>query len=342
MKTLYKLFPILIIILIFQSVLFFSSCKHEPDPFENLDTVCFETQVLPILQTSCGMAGCHSVSSAEEGFISTDYASIMAAVKPGDANGSELYKVITNINSLEGMMPPDRPLSKEQRSIIHVWIEQGAKNTNCTADTTGHGGNIINPDTICFTQYILPLLQSSCATTGCHDNISSIEGYDFTSYTSLMSDPESIVPFDPNESKVYKVIITSDLGDRMPPSPYLPLSDNQKEMFRRWISEGALNSDCPQLDCDTLNPILFGEQIYPLIDRSCVGCHNSTNASGGVMLNSYLKIKQYSESLRNGTPIIIGTVRKLGGFTAMPPYGTLDECTIRKMELWIEQGMLDN
>ncbi|OFX24318.1 MAG: hypothetical protein A2041_14135 [Bacteroidetes bacterium GWA2_31_9b] len=342
MKNIKKFLFLLFFLALYQSILFFPSCKHEPDAFSNLDTICFETQVLPIMQISCGISSCHNASTAKAGFISTDYYSVMGAVSPGNANGSELYKVITNINSTEGMMPPDRPLSKEQRTIIHIWIEQGAKNLFCSGDTTGHGGNIVNPDTICFTQYILPLLQSSCATTGCHDNITQEEGYNFTTYAGLMDDPESIVPFDPNESKVYEVIITNDLGDRMPPSPYSPLSDNQKEMFRRWVSEGALNSDCPDLACDTLNPILFGEQIYPLIDRSCIGCHNTTNASGGVMLDSYLKIKYYSETIRNGEPIIIGVVKKHTGFIAMPPYGTLDECTIRKMELWIEQGMLDN
>lgn len=104
------------------------SCTHEPENLEGLDTVCFDTQVLPIIQTSCGIAGCHDGS--EEGFLAADYFSIMESVTPGDARASELYKVITDING-ENMMPPDRPLTQEQRNIIQVWIAQGAENSQC-------------------------------------------------------------------------------------------------------------------------------------------------------------------------------------------------------------------
>jgi len=105
------------------------SCTHEPENLDGLDTVCFETQVLPVIQTSCGMTGCHDGSA--EGFLATDYPSIMETVIPGDPRSSKLYKVITDINS-DDMMPPERPLTQEQRTIIQVWIAQGAENTLCT------------------------------------------------------------------------------------------------------------------------------------------------------------------------------------------------------------------
>ena len=109
---------------------FLSSCTHEPENLEELDTVCFDTQVLPIIQTSCGITGCHDGST--EGFLATDYLSVMEAVTPGDPRASELYQVITEING-EDMMPPDRPLTKDQRTIIQVWIAQGAENTQCNS-----------------------------------------------------------------------------------------------------------------------------------------------------------------------------------------------------------------
>ena len=73
------------------------SCQHESLLIDDLDTVCFETQILPILQTSCGMMGCHD--GTEEGFLAADYQSIVQSVVPGDPRASALYSVITDINS---------------------------------------------------------------------------------------------------------------------------------------------------------------------------------------------------------------------------------------------------
>ncbi len=109
----------------------FSSCRHEAMGVDSLETVCFETQVLPIFQTSCAISGCHGGSHPEEGFDATSYSSIMKLVEPGKPQKSEVYRVITSPLNPE-MMPPDRPLTKEQRTLIEVWILQGAKNTSCS------------------------------------------------------------------------------------------------------------------------------------------------------------------------------------------------------------------
>jgi hypothetical protein len=114
------------------------SCSHEPIGIENLRTICFESEVLPMLQNSCGMSGCHDGhSEPSRSFVPTDYASIVKHVKPGNANGSTLYKVLGS--SYLTIMPPDRPLTKDQRTLIEVWIEQGAKDTKC--DTSTISGN---------------------------------------------------------------------------------------------------------------------------------------------------------------------------------------------------------
>jgi hypothetical protein len=93
-----------------------------------MDTVCFETQIKPILQTSCGMAGCHGPGGDAESFSPDSYQSIMSIVQPGSAAKSTLYQVITSVNG-GNMMPPNQPLTKEQRTLIMIWIEQGAKST---------------------------------------------------------------------------------------------------------------------------------------------------------------------------------------------------------------------
>ena len=113
-------------------------------------------------------------------------------------------------------------------------------------------------------------------------------------------------------------------------------------MLWQWIKDGALNSDCPQANCDTTGTIGFAAQVKPIIDNYCVSCHNAAVLSGGVNLNGYDQVNTYSVTLRNQIPIIVGTMRQLQGFKPMPPATKLDECTIRKIEIWIQQGVQNN
>lgn len=314
------------------------SCHQESLLIDDMDTVCFYGQVMPVLQTSCGMAGCHDGS--QEGFLAASYNTVMQSVVPGDPRGSKLYQVITDING-EQMMPPDRPLTQEQRSVIQVWIAQGALETTCD---TGNGGVviiIIPSDSVCFVQDILPLFVSNCAMSSCHDGLSQGEEDELYALNSYSTIRAHVVPFNPSNSAVYKAV-TGSGEEFMPPAPKSPLTNAQKELMRKWIADGALNSDCHDANCDTINPIGFSAQVKPIIDSYCVGCHNASSSNGGVNLNGYPQVKKYAEALRNGTSLLVGTIRHKSGFKAMPPSSTLDECSLRKIELWIDQGKLDN
>lgn len=121
-------FPLMLMIVLFP-FFFGSSCKHDPMGISQLDTVCFQSQILPILQTSCGIAGCHDAGGEGGEFTTDSYQTIMPIVTPGSAAKSTLYQVITAVNGQ--IMPPKRPLTKDQRTLILVWIEQGANNTTC-------------------------------------------------------------------------------------------------------------------------------------------------------------------------------------------------------------------
>jgi hypothetical protein len=118
--------PFLLMIVLVQ-FLINSSCKHDPQGIDKFDTVCFQSQILPIIQTSCGYTGCHDGTS--EAFPLQNYSQVRDIVSPGNAGRSTLYKVITAVNG--NMMPPNRPLTKDQRTLILVWIQQGANNPTC-------------------------------------------------------------------------------------------------------------------------------------------------------------------------------------------------------------------
>jgi uncharacterized membrane protein len=102
------------------------SCKHEALSASDQQQVCFKEQVLPIFQNSCAVSGCHDTKTAEEGYVFTDYENIMKSITAGNAQKSKAYKAIT---STYEVMPPNNPLPENMRTIIRLWIEQGAKET---------------------------------------------------------------------------------------------------------------------------------------------------------------------------------------------------------------------
>lgn len=106
-----RFFLLAIIVAALLPITLVNSCRHEPYGVELLDTVCFNTQVLPIFQTSCGIAGCHDAGSAEGDFVATNFESITSLVKPYNSSTSELYIIITNVNS-PNFMPPNAHFQK--------------------------------------------------------------------------------------------------------------------------------------------------------------------------------------------------------------------------------------
>ena len=119
---------VLVAFMITPLILLVNSCKHEGIPADQLPQICFQTEVLPIFQNSCGTTGCHS-SGGGHGYNFTDYSGIMKAITAGNADKSEAYQAITSTFQL---MPPDNALPASKRTIIRLWIEQGAKETTCT------------------------------------------------------------------------------------------------------------------------------------------------------------------------------------------------------------------
>ena len=86
------------------------------------DTVCFNTEILPLYVSYCGSAGCHDVASHREGVITTSYGYIMRGIKPKNVSNSEYYTIIGN-----GMPPRSSPqLTTAHLASIKKWIEQGA------------------------------------------------------------------------------------------------------------------------------------------------------------------------------------------------------------------------
>ena len=66
-----------------------------------------------------------------------------------------------------------------------------------------------DPDTVYFRNSILPLVVSSCATTGCHDQASHKDGIILTDYSSILNTGE-IKAGDPGDSEFFESL-TDDI-----------------------------------------------------------------------------------------------------------------------------------
>jgi hypothetical protein len=221
-------------LLVYHSTL---SCTHDPVVLAMVDTVCFQADVLPLLQTSCGISGCHDNQTAKAGFIATNYASVLQKVVPGNARESELYKVLVSVNS-PNLMPPNDPLNLQQRTLIRLWIEQGALNTGCNP--------VENP------------------------------------------------------------------------------------------------SDTLVMAC-TNDTVSFQNDVWPIVNRNCVGCHNPDDESGGLTFHSYTHFRDVALSMQDGVSWIVGVISWADGFEMMPRNADqLDSCSIATIDKWIAQGALNN
>jgi mono/diheme cytochrome c family protein len=103
-----------------------------------------------------------------------------------------------------------------------------------------------------------------------------------------------------------------------------------------WHNEEEYFADTTD-SCSTAN-MSFQTDIQPLLQTSCVSCHNSGFASGGINLDGYDNIKSIAQS-----GLLSKVINHESGVVAMPMNADkLTECTIKKIDAWIEQGAKNN
>jgi len=108
-----------------------TSCKHEPELIPGTPEVCFDRDVMLIINSNCNVPGCHG-SNGEAPSLST-YDDVRRFVEPGKPVHSKLHEVITANPNSERFMPPKpkTALTNEQIDILSLWILQGAEHTTC-------------------------------------------------------------------------------------------------------------------------------------------------------------------------------------------------------------------
>ncbi len=208
---------------------------------------------------------------------------------------------------------------------------------NGNGDTPGDTTEIhkCDPDTSYFQNDVLPLLLSNCSTSGCHDQETAQKDVILTNYASVISTGD-IKPGDPYGSEIFEKITETDPEKRMPPPPGTALTSVQIDIIKTWIEQGALNNSCDS-GCDTTN-VTFSGTIWPTLETNCVGCHTGASAGGGVLITNYNELVSIAE---NGK--LLGAVSHQPNYSPMPKNGNkLSDCSIREIEIWIENGTPNN
>lgn len=205
--------------------------------------------------------------------------------------------------------------------------------------STGGGGVTTvtcSADTAYFQQQVLPVFISNCAVSGCHDAASHQKGVVLTDYANIVSTGD-VRAGRPDNSKVWKMINETDPAKRMPPLPRSPLTQAQKDLIGKWITQGARNNSCQASACDTVT-VTFSGAVKNIINNKCLGCHNGTAASAGINLSAHAGIKAKVDDGR-----LWGTINHLSGYSPMPKGGSkLSDCEIAQFRKWIAAGAPNN
>jgi mono/diheme cytochrome c family protein len=77
--------------------------------------------------------------------------------------------------------------------------------------------------------------------------------------------------------------------------------------------------------------ITYTSHVQEIMVESCTGCHGG---SGGVNLNTYSQVKAQADAGR----ILVRAINGSGG--TMPPAGLMPQTTLDTLQMWLNQGAL--
>ena len=216
-------------------------------------------------------------------------------------------------------------------------------------DTTIIDTTIVNNDTlilltetdtcatgiISFERDILPLVVSGCGYEGCHDVLTAEDNVILVDYETIR---DEVRPGNTGSSKLYETITKANMNSDkfMPPLPAISFNQEQIQLIADWINQGANETDC-RLPCNSEN-ISFSEDIFPLIQNQCIGCHQPTNDLGNISLADYDEVKI---SVDKGE--FLGSIKHLDNYEPMPETALkMTDCQIAQIENWIKEGAQNN
>jgi uncharacterized membrane protein len=183
-------------------------------------------------------------------------------------------------------------------------------------------------DTVCFNSDILPLYVSYCGSAGCHDATTHKESVITTDYGHIMN---GISAKKSTNSRYYTII-----NNGMPPRGSAAMTTTQIALIKKWIDQGALNTQCTNV-CDTTS-FTYAAAIQTILSNNCGGCHGTQPGSSNVYLGDYASAKAYISANK---ALFINAINHSSTLTAaqkMPPSNKMLDCKIIQVQKWIQNG----
>ena len=94
----------------------------------------------------------------------------------------------------------------------------------------------------------------------------------------------------------------------------------------------------PQIvECDTLN-VTYSQTIAPIMSTNCNFCHSGATPPANVKTDTYDDLKIIADDDR-----LWGCVNHESGYSAMPnDRPKLNDCDLKKIRVWLDNGALDD
>jgi len=229
------------VLLLFFSAVTLYSCKHDagkvilPEPPKPLDPcdstkVYFVNDVMPYVNSTCAVPGCHDNKGPAAGIDLSSYNAIMNSkvkgvkiVKPGDPLNSKFCRVLFLLDLVPMPPPFNYGIPPKGRDNFVRWVQDSARNTAC----------LERCDTLSFTfrKDIAPLINKYC--TGCHFGSYNSGNVLLTSYREIKALADS--------NKLYQSITATEGVQKMP-TGNVTMQPCEIVQIRKWIENGAPNN----------------------------------------------------------------------------------------------------
>lgn len=100
-------------------------------------------------------------------------------------------------------------------------------------------------------------------------------------------------------------------------------SDSEEELYPGSIA------------CDTTD-VTYSKSLAPVFAANCNSCHSGDNPANNIRTDNY-------SSVKTNIARIHGAINREPGFSAMPQDGAkLSDCDLKKIDIWIADGMPEN
>lgn len=220
-------------LLLFSSAIFFlislTYCGNESNPTPTTpttpstnDTICFESQIEPLLVFNCANSGCHDAASATSGVVTESYSTIRAQVTPNNLDNSPLY------NAIKSGFHQGVQLDNEQLTLVQNWILQGAPNTT---DCSGVTAFVCDTTSFTYNRDVRIILDKECVS--CHNITTSTSNIRLDSYEEVKK---------VGESGALVGVIDWLPGWRTMPQNRAQLPDCERAVIRKWVEDGMPNN----------------------------------------------------------------------------------------------------